>query len=445
MADVLSGYLLIPQARWRAAALGSLIAAAGLSAQPDGAAARSLPELAAQNQRLQQQVAQQQKIIDALQARMSALEERAAPPWPAAIAPAAAAAPSSLGGGDVAVRISAEVGLAYFQSGPDGPFANGEFRVDEARIYLEAPIWKNVFFHSETDLATRESSDNGLAFGEVYADIEEIHGPWNDDHLVNLRLGRIDLPFGEEYRTRNVMENPLISHSVADIWGMDGGAELYGSAGRLTYAGAVLNGGLNVGRNAHSSKSAAARLGYSGAKWGEVSVSAMRTGRLSASGDPLSAVWFGNGFFRSLGSGATKYWANLFEADAKARWAGGSVAGGVGQAQFNDNARTADFRRLSYFSAEAVQTLAGPFSGAVRYSGVRVPRGYYLAGQGAAGEYFFGDILTTRLQRLSAGVAYRFADPLVLKMEYSAEWGETIGSGNRNDANLFSSELGLKF
>jgi len=128
MAPVLFGRLLLPAFGWRSASIGWLFALATLCAQPETAPQPSLQELANQNRLLQEQVTQQQKLIDALQARMSALEERAAsasgppPAAPAATAASPEAPPPALpaggGSGDLPVRISAEVGLAYFQSGP---------------------------------------------------------------------------------------------------------------------------------------------------------------------------------------------------------------------------------------------------------------------------------------------------------------------------------------
>ncbi len=41
------------------------------------------------------------------------------------------------------------------------------------------------------------------------------------------------------------------------------------------------------------------------------------------------------------------------------------------------------------------------------------------------GEYFFRPSLTDELHRLSVGFGYRFGPPLVLKLEYSWEWGHT--------------------
>lgn len=39
------------------------------------------------------------------------------------------------------VNLSAEGGLAFFNTGNDGFSPDSEFRVDEARLFLEAPVW----------------------------------------------------------------------------------------------------------------------------------------------------------------------------------------------------------------------------------------------------------------------------------------------------------------
>ena len=453
LARGLTGRIFFPQLGRRFLTIfGLLVGVLHVSAQSDPAP--TVEELAAENRRLQAQVDQQQKIIEALETRMNALENRTAPTAPTSPAPVAEAAapgpanppmPASSGEG-FSLRLSGEVGLAYFQSGPNGQFSNGEFRVDEARIYLEAPVWHNVFFHSETDLVTREATDTNFHMGDVYADIESLPNPWGDDKLINLRAGRIDIPFGEEYQTRDVMENVLISHSLSDVWGMDGGVEGYGSAGRVSYVAALLDGGGNSLHNAHSSKSAAGRIGYAGADWWNLSASAMRTGRLNSTGDPVSAVWFDNGFFRSLGPGATRYWADLYEGDAAVKWKTGTLKTAAGQARFNDNAPAAvDFRRMNYFYVEGTQRLTDQLYVSARYSEIHAPGGYYLEGQGGAAQYFFGNVLTQQLERLSVGLGYRWGDPLLLKVEYSPEWGQTVSAGPRAGENLFSTELGLKF
>jgi hypothetical protein len=409
-----------------------------------------LQALADKNRVLQDQLAAQQKAIDDLKARLATLEQgsgRVQASAPVADAPAAeatsAALPSSSEGG-LGVRIGGEGGVAYFLSGRDGSFPNGDFRWDDAKLYLDASVWKDVYFYSELDLMTREASDQDLHFGEMYLDLENVSALWDEDKLVNLRVGRFYIPFGEEYQVRGVMENPLIAHSVSDVWGWDQGIEAYGQWGKVSYAAAVMDGGVSRLNTAHDDKSVAGRIGYDPGGGVHLSASALWTGWINAPNDVLSAIWFGNGFFRALGPDATRFEASLEELDASYRWKGGmaTVAGGL--VQFDDNA-PGDSRNMNYYYLELSQHLYDRLYGAFRFSGIRAPGGYPLAGLGDFDEYFFSPILTSELYRLSVGLGYQFGAPLEIKVDFSPEWGRTTTGGGRDREDLFSTELGVKF
>ena len=440
----------------------------------DGPAAvdpQQIREIIDQNRRLQEQVNAQQKVIDDLRSKMNDLgnssqqqsQELQSLRAQIGVLPQGESKPSGGGSGDETVRLSGEVGFAYFNSGQDGPFANGEFRIDDAKVYLDAAVWNNFFLHVETDLMTREASDSNLHFGELYADIEGLGSVLGNDQLLNLRAGRMYIPFGEEYENRGVMKNPLITHSVSDLWGMDQGVEAYGSASKLSYVVAVQDGGLGGLRNFHPGKSLAGRIGYDPASWLHLSASGMTTSKLSASpanpfGDSLSALWFGNSFFRSLATTTnanSRYWADLGEVDASTQWSGGHVRAAGGLIHFNDNSASAnDSRHMNYYYVEAMQHISDKLYGAVRFSQVNVPKGYVLMGQAASGgEYTPNSLtpatlpaaLTTSLSRLSVGLGYQFSAPVVLKVDFSPEWGRTPTGDKRNEENLFSTELGVRF
>ena len=414
-----------------------------------------------QNRLLQEQVKAQQKTIEALNAQvqeirraterqqrdLQGLREQADTGSKETAIPVEASR-------DHEVRIAGEAGLAYFSSGSEGQFPNGEFRVDDTTITVEAPVWQDVYFFSELKLLTRESSTGNFQFGELYADFERLGAPFGRPDSLNLRVGSINTPFGEEYLLRGPVENPLVSHSLSDIWGPDEGAELYGSAGTWQYVVAVQNGGLSQLRDYHSSKSFTARLGWNPLPWLHLSASAMRTGKLAtvspvtSQGDNLSAVWFANGFFRVLGpaSRTTNFWANLYEADAVAKWSNGKVSAALGQVQFDDNDPLVDdSRRMRYGYLEAMQSISERLYGAVRYSAIDAPNGYPLAGLGSMGQYFFRPTFTEDLRRLSLGFGYRMGPPLVLKLEYSWEWGRTTTGESRDHEDLLAAEVGLKF
>ena len=419
-----------------------------------------MEELAEHNRRLQEQIREQQKTIDAINARLMAilrvserherellgLHDRVDTTIVAPAAPTPAAPASRR---ENLVRISAETGLTFFHTGRQGQFPEGEFRADDPMISLEAPVAKNVYFYTELKLLPRETNEETFQLGELYVDFEDVLAGWNRPGLLNIRAGRLNIPFGEEYAVRGPLANPLISHSLSDTWGIDEGLEVYGRIGPAHYVVAVQNGGVSRLRDFNSDKSVTARVSWDPARWLHLSGSAMRTGKLATEADGLSELWFGNGFFRSLGPEATTatFWANLAEADATVRWKTGQASAAIGHVRYDDSdTQTNNARQLNYGYLEAVQQITSPLFVAARYSEIRVDGGYPLVGWGKMGTYFFRPgALTEELRRLSVGFGYRFGAPLVLKAEYSWESGRMINGAKRDQENFFGTQLGVKF
>jgi len=412
-----------------------------------------LRQLQQQNERLQRQMQQQQEVIESLSRKVSGLESasqrQAGQPGanaPTSEEPAASttsAKPFGLG----KINLSGEGGLAFFQSQSRGPYPKAEFRIDEARLFLEAQVWQDVYFVTEADFALREEDNLNWRVGELYLDAEDISRLWNRERQLNLRLGRFYIPFGEEYLQRNAINNPLISHSLSDLWGLDQGLELYGAFGKFQYVLAVQNGGVQTLTDFNSDKSVAARVSYDPANWLHLSVSAMRTGDLDNQGDVLSAMWFGNGYFRSLSPNATTFQDEVVEGDVRFRWSNGHLqaAGGYVHADDNDKLATHRQRDVYYYYVEGVQNLTKRFYGAARWSQILAHRGFPVVGNGDFGKYLFDDAqLTTGIWRLGLGVGYRLSQHLLLKTEYTFEQGNTL-SDKRKHENLFAAEVAFRF
>lgn len=404
----------------------------------------TLGEVVAQNRLLQEQIARQQGQIDQLAARLTDLQSSAAAGGkPEELAPDSGRQ----------LRISGEAGLALFSTRPEGQFPNSEFRVDDAKLFFEAPIMQDVYFFAGLDLFVRENNKNYVQFGELYIDFENISGLLNGpDRLVNFRAGRLQIPFGEEYLLRSPLDNPLISHSLSDFWGIDPGVEIYGSGAGLSYVLAVQNGGVDFTRDYDSDKAITLRIGGAPLSWLRLSASAMRTGDLAVGtssnrGDQLSAVWFGNGYFRPLGAAATttSFQAAAVQGDATAHWRSGHVSAALGAVRFDDNDTAADNSRdLTYGYLEAVQNLTPELYAATRYSIIDAPGGYPLVGWGEFKRYFTPANLAERLERLGLGLGWRIGPPLVLKFEYTFEWGQQTDGSRRDGENFIGTELGLK-
>jgi hypothetical protein len=436
-----------------ACAVTSFIAA-GVDARADSAAdtQEELRLLKEQNRTLQDQLSQQKALIESLNQTVSEIQngrtsyDKQLLDLKAQMEEASGSTPPK--GSSVfspsQVSISAEGAAGYFQSGSQGNYPDGDFRLDELKLFLESPVWKEVYFFTEINLASYESSDLNLKLGEAYIDFENVSRLWHQDRMLNFRIGRLDIPFGEEYIYRDAIDNPLISRSLSDIWGVDAGVEAYGAVGSVNYVVAVQNGG-DGSRDFTSDKSVAGRLSYDPAKWLHLSASGMRTGNLDPS-DLWSALYFANGWFVPLGgTNTTQFHANLVEGDVELRFPRGHVKAFGGYVHYNDNDHVDNNERdMYYYSVEGLLSATRRIYGVARFSQILVHNGYPLVGNGNMSEFLFGP-LTKDLWRLSLGLGYRFSPNLVFKGEYSFERGRETNGDSRDHEDLFAVEAAFKF
>jgi hypothetical protein len=402
-----------------------------------------------QNALLQQQLEKQNQSIEALSKKVEDLEATGTRQENAAEQNAPPPAPTGYGGYNLgSVNLSAEGGLAFFNTDSDGFSPHSDFRVDEARLFVEAPVWKEVYFQGEVDLATRENDSLTVQMGELYLDAEDLSQLWGRDGQLNLRAGQMWIPFGEEYLSRYAIDDPLISHSVSDIWGYGPGVELYGALSKFNYVVAVQNdSGRNGVQDFNGDKAVTGRIGYDPNKHLHFSVSAMRTGDLNVQNDQISSLWFGGELLQPLGGPLTTlFHEELAEGDVAFRWASGHVSAFGGYGRYGDNdPHASNGRNFFFYSAEGMQSLPKKFFAAIRFSEVLSDKGMPIPGLGSYGEYGEQDDLATELWRLSLGIGYRFSDNLLIKTEYSFEGGNDIDGDSRDHEDFFGTEAAFKF
>jgi hypothetical protein len=411
-----------------------------------------LRQLKEANKSLQEQLRQQQSLIESLSRKVNQIEQtesqksrdlnRLESEVKDGYATTKPAGNFTFG----KVSLSGEGGAGFFNTGSEGAFPNSEFRVDEARLFVEAAVLENVYFFTEINLMTREAQDLSVQLGEAYIDFENVSQLWNKDRWLNIRLGRMYIPFGEEYLSRYAIDNPLISHSLPDIWGVDEGIEFYGKIGKVSYALAVQNGGPSGVRDFNGDKSVAGRLSFDPNQWLHLSASGMRTGDLQRPGDAWSELWFGNGWFLPFESASADiYHANLVEGDVEIRLPRGHLKAFGGYARFDDNdpARI-DRRDIFYYSVEGVYDITRKFYGAARFSQILVDGGLPIVGNGNLPQFLFG-APTTEIWRLSLGLGYRWSQNLIFKGEYSFERGKQVTGEHRDHEDLFALEAAFRF
>jgi hypothetical protein len=393
-----------------------------------------------QNDKLQQELSRQKAVIEELQKSVQRLGDQHKNEE--------AAEPSSKGllskpFSSSNIILSGEAGLAFFDQARRGATPNSEFRVDEARLFLDVKLWEDIYFYTELNIIERESEDEYVYMGELYVDFENIL-PQAGERLLNLRVGRFYIPFGEEYLERHAIDNPLVSHSLSDLWGVDEGVEIYGALGKLRYVAAVQNGGLPSLRDYNSDKAVAGRISYQPTSWLTLSGSGMRTGNLDTANDQFSALWFGNGFFETLAPAAKTFHADLFEGDIKLSLSNAYVKGAGGYIRYGDSSPARDHRDIYYYYVEGLYDFSEKFYTAARFSQIFADKGFPLVGGGDFGERMFGP-LTSDLWRLSLGLGYRWTKDVITKIEYSFNGGKQLNGVERSQENLFGAEIAVRF
>ncbi|MBL9210108.1 MAG: hypothetical protein JNL92_06545 [Opitutaceae bacterium] len=424
--------------------LGSVTALHAAATEP------SLRELMEQNRLLREQAQRQQVQLEELKSRVERLARESADRELDARDQGARSLEQSPASEPRRGKIivSGMGSLNFFAGQSRNKYSNREFRVDEARLFVEAEVRPATFLYGELILSQREALNENFQLGEYYLEQENILGDLLEPRLLNLRAGRIAVPFGEEYQVRSPVRNPLITHSVTDFWGVDEGIALYGEKGGVSYAFAVQNGGISRMRDWHKDKALVGRIGWNLTPALYLSTSAMRTGKLDAAHEFGSEVWIGNAVFRSVGQPATTrtFEADLGQVDLRWRARGGHVAGAIGTGRYRDDDVSANNRRtFDFFQIEAAHDVIGRVYAAARYSELRTDRGYYLAGLGSFGDYFLGNTLTRKISRLGVGGGYRFSGDLNLKFEYTFENARRMDGSLRPDEDQFAAELAVKF
>lgn len=364
--------------------------------------------------------------------RMSVAEGGASP-----LAPERAAGPAA--NRTRTLRVSGQVAVAARRAGGNAALRGRSVRTDEARIEVAGVVASRLGLSAELEVLTRERYRRGMRAGELYLD----YAPLVERPDLRLRAGRLDVPFGREHQRRDAIANPLISHSAADVRGLDDGVQLQGRAGRWDWALALQTGLRgNPGKPPHVGSSAL-RVGFMPNADARLGLSAMRTARLSQSNGNAGPLWLGGALVRRLpGSDATRVRVSGLAGDASLAWKRTRLLAEGGVLVYeDDDPRRAVRRGIPFLALEAAQELGRGAYGALRYSRVGTASGFFLPGDGRAED----TRLTESLERFSLGLGYRPLPPLLLKLEHTLNRGRWVGGVERSDENQTAAEAVLRF
>lgn len=356
------------------------------------------------------------------------------------------------------IDISGFGAAGFYETGSAGTRGDGGFEIKEASFFVTAEVWDNTEFFVELQ-TNRLGKDNDKfsRTGEVYVHIHDIR--LTDSLALGLKIGRIDIPFGEEYLWQDSMDNPLITNSAAYPYGWDEGILIYGDYHGLGWIAAITDGTDDRSIEENSDKALNFKVYGSPIEDLDLSLSVMTDGGVSK-----SAIEFGGSHFRPIGaahqstvgtSPSIEVSADLIEVNAKYRFSAfdndAYLAVSYGAARAGDNDSSFD-RDFQWFSFEPVIHIAKKWYAALRYSEIGTydgAEGYHFDGKTFAGGNSAFGYDVQRFGRLSLGLGWVPNPHIRAKFEIARDRFELIDmspiSANNSDRGFAGFELAVSF
>ncbi|MCZ6674972.1 MAG: hypothetical protein O7C75_18735 [Verrucomicrobia bacterium] len=339
--------------------------------------------------------------------------------------------------------------VRFQDSGDDGTQPNAGFVVKHASLFLEAEAWEDFSVFLEFSVAS------SVRVNEVYVHFRNVLKKWGDD-ILGIKVGRIDIPFGEEYLWNDSPSNLLISHTAAYPWLWDEGIALYGTLGGFGWITSLTDGTLARSSEDDPGKAVTAKV-Y-GSPWTPLYLSAsfMRNGKTSK-----GALLLGGSFFQPVGtqdasslgaSPSDKVDAALYQIDAKYSFREkAALEFALGKAFINDAVDSFD-RDLTWFSVQPHYNLTRNLYAILRYSEIGTydtNEGYHLGGEFLAGGNKAFGYDAKRLQRFSVGLGWRPNPRAMVKLEIGRDRFKVIDASlfdpGDDDRVFYASEIVLSF
>lgn len=333
------------------------------------------------------------------------------------------------------IDISGFAAVGAYSTGSDGLKEHWGFEIKEASLFIDAAVWENIDFFLE--LQTNRLGSDASKFtrtGEVYLHIRDIE---LGDSEVGLKLGRIDVPFGEEYLWQDAIDNPLIQNSASYPYGWDEGVLIYGQYNNVNWIFSITDGTDERSKEDHEDKAFNAKF------YGDInedlylSFSMMKNGKAKK-----SALEFAGSHFEPVdGSNSSFVDSWLAEFNIKYQLPINSndayIAVTLGTAQQDDNTPGFD-RDLHWFTIEPYMSINEQWYSVLRYSEIGTysdDLGYHFDGKSFAGGNAAYGYDVERFRRLSVGMGWLPTPRTRVKFEIGKDWFDLIDSSVRDTAD----------
>lgn len=352
------------------------------------------------------------------------------------------------------IRLDGFGGGGYVRTGSDGARPSGGFLNYEATINVDAEVWKDVHYFQEIQVVRLGLEDQQFVrAGEIQVDFKDLlHTFFHVKGAgIGLKLGRVDIPFGNDYLSQDVIDNPLITFSVAYPYGHDEGLVLYGKVKGVNWLFSVLDGQLTQAFDDQPDKFVSLKVNGTLADRFDWSASVFRNGKTSR-----SAWQYGGTFLEPVGARGLTSSAGVspssvvdaasYELNARYRLGtAGSIDAQVGQTWINDEVSEFD-RHITYVKVEPRWNVSRKWYVAGRFSTIGTfdaTKGYSFEGKPFAGGSSSYGFDTKAVYRWALGLGYWPNPRTVLKLETSFDDYHVIDQSPLDDENENRALVGL--
>lgn len=335
----------------------------------------------------------------------------------------------------------------FVWTGGNAARQKGGFLNYEATLNFDARVWEDVhFFHELQTIRLGDENTKFVRTGEVYVMLKDVFKTLFDaeGRRVGAKIGRMDIPFGEDYLTQDVIDNPLITLAAAYPYGWDEGLVLYSRNENLNWVAAVMDGSDTRGSDDTTDKFLSLKLYGNATERLYLSGSILRSGRTAESawefgGSHLVPVGSGglNSALGRSGSGSV----NAYSYELDARYSLGDdryLKGQFGYAFLDDDHSEFD-RNIYYFQIEPKWNWGPRFDNKWYWAGRLSAIGTFNDDKGfafdgkpyAGGKTAFG-YDTEALYRYAIGLGFKPNPRTLIKMEYSRDDFRLIRSSSKD-------------
>src|SRR5581483_2401136 len=136
------------------------------------------------------------------------------------------------------INISGFINAGYVRTGSNGAEPNGHFYAGErlfgATLLIDAKIDEGITARNELVFYNQ-----AVTLKAMYVQFKDA---FNSGGLASFKIGRFDLPYGDEYLWQNAPDNPMVLRTAGWPWGVSQGILLYGHSDALGWVASVTDG-----------------------------------------------------------------------------------------------------------------------------------------------------------------------------------------------------------